>query len=173
MLVVALRLFIFEVYQVDGPSMTPTLLPNEVYYVDKTSGGALLPRRFSEIPIVNIFTWIKPLSELDKLNDWGCHRLPGFKKFKKDDVILFYAIDGSRNVLVKRIGYTCIEKGCRYYYVLGDNRNNSTDSRSFGLVPDSMVIGKAQKVLFSWDSQAKGLSKIRWNRLGCDISNNE
>ena len=62
-----------------------------------------MPRRFADIPIVNVFTWIKPLREMDERNDWGAHRFPGFREFKKGDVILFYALDGSRNVLVKRI----------------------------------------------------------------------
>lgn len=129
-----------------------------------------MPRRFADIPILNIFTWIKPLRELDERNDWGAHRFPGFRKFKKGDVILFYALDGSKNVLVKRIETVYKRNGETSYFVLGDNRDNSTDSRCFGLVPDCMVIGRAKHVLFSWDNEAKGLQKIRWNRIGYDIS---
>lgn len=155
---------------VDSPSMIPTIQPTEVYFVDKLSGGALMPRRFADIPIINIFTWIKPLRELDEKNDWGPHRFPGFRELQKDDVILFYALDGSKNVLVKRIGTVYKENGQTSYFVLGDNRSNSTDSRSFGLVPDSLVIGRAKHVLFSWDNEAKGLQEIRWRRIGFDIS---
>lgn len=168
--IICFRTLIFEIYVVDSPSMTPTIQPTEVYYVDKLSGGALMPRRFADIPIINIFTWIKPLRELDERNDWGSHRFPRFREFKKGDVILFYALDGSKNVLVKRIETVYKENGQTSYFVLGDNRDNSTDSRSFGLVPDSMVIGKAKHVLFSWDNEAKGLQKVRWDRIGFDIS---
>lgn len=131
-----------------------------------------MPRRFAEIPIVNAFTWIKSLRELDEPNDWGNHRLPGYRKFGKGDVILFHAKDDYKTVLVKRIAYTVHENGQTYYYVLGDNADNSTDSRNFGLIPESSVIGRAKYVLFSWDSEAKGLSKFRWKRLGYNISGN-
>ena len=170
--VLMFRLYIFEIYLVDSPSMIPTIQPTEIYCVDKLSGGALMPRRFAEIPIVNVFTWIKPLRELDERNDWGVHRFPGYRNFEKGDVILFHAKDDYKTILVKRIVYTVQENGQTYYYVLGDNADNSTDSRNFGLIPGCSVIGRAKYVLFSWDSEAKGLSKFRWKRLGYNISGN-
>lgn len=169
-LIMTFRLFMCEVYMVDSPSMIPSILPTEIYCVDKLSGGAIMPRRFAEIPIINVFTWIRPLREMDERNDWGAHRFPKFREFKKGDVILFYALDGSKNVIVKRIETVYKENGQTSYFVLGDNRDNSTDSRSFGPVPDNMVIGRAKHVLFSWDNEAKGLQKVRWDRIGFDIS---
>ncbi|MDX8396926.1 MAG: signal peptidase I [Mariprofundaceae bacterium] len=49
------------------------------------------------------------------------------------------------------------------YMVLGDNRNNSRDSRFWGFVPQSYLVGKAAVVWWSWD-HAKG--ELRWERLG-------
>ena len=107
---------------------------------------------------------------MDKKNDWGSPRAPGIGKLNLGDVILFHAKDDEKTILVKRIADIVCDNGEKYYYVLGDNANNSTDSRHFGLVPDSLVIGKATYVLFSWDTQAKGLKKFRWHRVGYNIS---
>ncbi len=41
-----------------------------------------------------------------------------------------------------------------YYFVLGDNRDDSSDSRRWGFVPRSHLVGKAMLVYFSWDAQS-------------------
>lgn len=169
-LIVLVRLFVVEVYVVRTPSMQPSIMPTEVFLVDKLSGGALVPRRFSDIPVLNVFTWARCLSDADERNDWGYRRLPGFRSFRKGDVILFHALDDSHHVLVKRIAYMVEDRGMTHYYVLGDNRGNSTDSRAFGLVPDSLVIGRATYVIYSWDGDGEGAGKFRWRRIGCNIS---
>ena len=52
-----------------------------------------------------------------------------------------------------------------YYWMMGDNRHNSEDSRYWGYVPFDHVVGKPVFVWFSWDTYGKGLDKIRWERL--------
>lgn len=53
-----------------------------------------------------------------------------------------------------------------YYWMMGDNRQNSLDARAWGYVPFDHVVGKPVFIWFSWDSSARDLSKrIRWNRL--------
>ncbi|NQX96656.1 MAG: signal peptidase I [Flavobacteriales bacterium] len=49
-----------------------------------------------------------------------------------------------------------------YYWMMGDNRHNSQDSRFWGFVPEDHIVGKAVFVWMSWDSQQGG---IRWDRL--------
>ena len=52
-----------------------------------------------------------------------------------------------------------------YYWMMGDNRHNSEDSRYWGFVPFDHVVGKPVFVWFSWDKTASGLNKVRWDRL--------
>jgi len=52
-----------------------------------------------------------------------------------------------------------------YYWMMGDNRHNSQDSRFWGFVPEDHIVGKSLFIWMSWDKYAKGLKKIRWNRL--------
>jgi len=50
-----------------------------------------------------------------------------------------------------------------YVFVLGDNRHGSLDSRYWGFVPTSGILGKAAVIYFSWDAKAH---RIRWERIG-------
>ncbi len=52
-----------------------------------------------------------------------------------------------------------------YYWMMGDNRHNSEDSRMWGYVPANHVVGKPVFIWMSWDTNGKGFGKIRWERL--------
>jgi signal peptidase I len=52
-----------------------------------------------------------------------------------------------------------------YYWMMGDNRHRSEDSRYWGFVPEDHIVGKPVFIWMSWDTNGKGLGKIRWERL--------
>lgn len=52
-----------------------------------------------------------------------------------------------------------------YYWMMGDNRHNSADSRSWGFVPEDHVVGKPVMIFYSLNEEKSFPSNIRWDRL--------
>jgi signal peptidase I len=134
-LVFVIRSFIFEGYRVQSTSMQPTVRHGDWIIVDKFSAGLRVPLlgyRFSKT------------------------------KIKRGDIIVFKGdVVGSSDPLIKRVAGLPGDliryqnrKGIDFvvpqdsYFVLGDNRDNSSDSREWGVVADRAVIGKARLVVF-------------------------
>ncbi len=206
--VVALRVFVGEVCAVPSWSMSPTIVAGDWLWIDKMTYGARLPRRFADIPIINVFTWVKPLRLADEKNDWGHNRMKGLRMPQMGDLAVFESPEYPHPLLVKRIsalfraGDTIVVNAhtyndlhhivCHegkeiflrndsvfingqpdslciltqpYYCMLGDNRENSHDSRAFGYVPYSSIVGRMNLVLFSINTDKGFFNKIRWNRF--------
>ena len=56
-----------------------------------------------------------------------------------------------------------------YYWMMGDNRHRSEDSRYWGYVPEDHIVGKPVFIWFSWDGINK---KVRWDRLFTTVHGN-
>ena len=52
-----------------------------------------------------------------------------------------------------------------YYFMMGDNRHNSLDSRYWGFVPEDHIVGKAFFIWLSLDPNESFFNKIRWSRF--------
>ena len=76
-------------------------------------------------------------------------------------------IDGSKHLIQLNYGIdsemTDIVVPEDFYFCLGDNRDNSKDSRYMGLIHRDLVVGRASFLFFSWDTDS---FSPRWNRIG-------
>ncbi len=73
-------------------------------------------------------------------------------------------VEGNDIVINGKVAKTYTFK-MNYYWMMGDNRHNSADSRYWGFVPEDHIVGKALFVWMSIDDKASFFNKIRWSRI--------
>jgi signal peptidase I len=132
----------------------PNIFPPGSGYNEDNYGPIVVPKKGMVVPI-----------QKETIDSWYVFiRREGHEVEIRDDSIL---IDGRKSE-----SYT-VERD--YLFMMGDNRDNSLDSRFWGFVPVDNVIGKAMFIYFSWDQNTPvpnvfyKLSSIRWNRIGTII----
>ena len=130
-------------YRVDGPSMTPTLLNQQYILVDKAQYLFGKPQRGDVI----VFEWPRDTSQDFVKRVIG---VPG--DTVSVDAAGNVTVDGTQinepyvNDLTNPYQPNTWKLGPNEYFVLGDNRGDSSDSRDWGPVPAKDIIGKAALV---------------------------
>jgi signal peptidase I len=178
-----IRAFIVQAFKIPSSSMEPTLLVGDHILVSKFIFGIRIP--FTE---VKLFQWNKPkrgdvivfIFPLDRTKDF-IKRVIGTEGDKVDIVRNKILINGQEiedpwGVYIDRPDWVRFSGATGKYehtivpkdhiFVLGDNRDNSQDSRYWGFVDIKEVKGKAFTIYFSWNSNSEDLlGKIRWSRF--------
>jgi signal peptidase I len=178
-----IRAFVVQAFKIPSSSMEPTLLVGDYLLVNKFIYGL-------RIPYTNIkfFQYKKPqrgdiivfIYPKDPTKDF-IKRVIGTEGEKVQ--VLHNKIYINDKLIDDPWGHFQISQQLGYFpmmenfgpavvpkdslFVMGDNRDNSQDSRFWGFVRVNEVKGKALIIYFSWDSNAQDpLNKIRWARFG-------
>lgn len=179
-----IRTFIVQAFKIPSSSMEPTLQVGDYILVSKFIYGIKIP--FTNL---KLFEFKKP-----KRGDVVVFIYP--KDRSKDFIKRVIGTEGEKVEIIRnkiyindkliddpwghfeeksdwtkyfqskeRYGPEVVPPNC--LFVLGDNRDNSQDSRFWGYVNINEVKGKAFLIYFSWDWYAQSLlHKVRWARLG-------
>lgn len=178
-----IRSFVVQAFKIPSSSMEPTLLIGDHILVNKFIYGIRIP-----FTGVKLFQWNHP-----KRGDVIVFIYPNDPS--KDFIKRVIAVEGERVDIVKdkvlingkeiedpwgvysdrpdwtrfpgstgKYEHVVVPKG--HVFVLGDNRDNSADSRVWGFVPLRDIKGKAFIIYFSWNGNSPDLlGKIRWARF--------
>ena len=168
-----IRTFVVQAFKIPSGSMKPTLLIGDHILVNKFIYGIKIP--FTEKTLVSlrqpkrgdVIVFKYPL---DTKKDYikRVIGLPGdrvelsnkelvINGQKVEDPRAKYSLHGN----LRNFGPVSVPD--HHLFVMGDNRDESSDSRVWGFVPISYLKGKAFLIYWSWDSRKFGL---RWSRLG-------
>jgi len=145
-IIIPIRYFLIQPFYVKGASMEPNFYDHEYLIIDEIS------YRFSEPERGDIVVFRYPRNP----QEYFIKRiiaLPGEQIQVKEGVVYIYNKDNpngielsesylSPNVKTYSVNESVISLTNDEYYILGDNRNSSKDSRSFGPVNESFIIGR-------------------------------
>ena len=177
------RTFVVQAFRIPSSSMEPTLLVGDYLLVNKFIYGIRIPYtdtkflQFKKPQRGDVIVFIFPLDPskdfikrvigtegekvqiIDKriyINDrliddpWGHFENIGSVEYRRS---------------IENFGPVVVPEDS--LFVMGDNRNNSEDSRFWGFLRVNAVLGKAFILYFSWNGYARNLlDSVRWSRIG-------
>jgi len=192
-----LRALVIQAFRIPTGSMEDTLLVGDFLLVNKFIYGARIPFTNTRLPAIrqpkqnDVIVFKYPEDpELDYIKrciasegqtveiknkvihvDGKRFPLPAHAKFIDPEIkppgVQDYNVQpvgaGNRD----NYGPVIVPKG--YLFAMGDNRDNSLDSRYWGFLPKKNIVGNALIIYWSWDKEIptyKIFSKIRWDRIG-------
>lgn len=142
--VVLIRTFIITPVQVDGESMYPTLLDNQLLLLKKYDHSYerfdIVVFNYNSSKLVKRIIGL-PLENISYKNNTLYIDNKAIENISLDS----YTYDFD----LSELGFDEIPEG--YYFVLGDNRTNSLDSRSIGLISEDSILGVAQFSIFPFN----------------------
>ncbi len=178
-----IRTFVVQAFKIPSGSMEPTLLVGDYILVNKFIYGMRVPFTGTKL-----FQFVKPergdvivfIFPLDPSKDF-IKRVIGKegekvqiidKKIFINDQLIKDPWGDFENIgsaefrrAVENFGPVVVPKNS--LFVMGDNRNNSDDSRFWGFLDANAVLGKAFVIYFSWNGNSPSLfDKVRWSRIG-------
>ncbi|MCK4922676.1 MAG: S26 family signal peptidase [Bacteroidales bacterium] len=96
--------------------------------------------------------------------DLNLESLPFYKRIIKGYEANTLRVEGE-DIYINDILSTSYTFKMDYYWMMGDNRHSSSDSRYWGYVPENHIVGKPKFIWLSLNKNKKFLSKIRFNRF--------
>ena len=172
-LALATRATVVQAFRIPTSSMEETLLVGDFLLVNKFIYGSKIPFTDFRLPRLtqpktgDIIVFKHPTEGKDFIK--RCIGVPGDKVEVKNDVVYIndspldepYKILHGYGGSMSNFGPVIVPEG--HLFMMGDNRHNSYDSRSWGPLDQSYVKGKAMVIYFSWNKNAHF---PRWKRFG-------
>ncbi|MCL6584770.1 MAG: signal peptidase I [bacterium] len=166
-LALVIRTFVVQAFKIPSGSMIPTLLIGDhilvnkfIYRFEKPERGDIIVFKYPQDPSRDFIKRLigKPGDTLEIRNKQVfINGKPLYEPY-----VIHEGGEAAVGLSSVRDNYGPITIPEGYFFVMGDNRDCSLDSRFWGLLPEDMIKGKAFIIYWSWDAESNW---VRWSRF--------